>query len=169
MNAKRESRSWGPCRLGGHLILLLLAAALASGCVKLISSYDAETDLAVTKLQGEIQTHLANLRQLSAGLDGKPIHPACEFSNYASKYSELSQQARLVEIRNQARAKNELTVTQLAMLRASIDTELPEVHRESDDQCLTAGALTALQATFDQHFLAILKLELAKKTYRGMN
>ena len=150
-------------------IMGLLGIVLAaSGCtVRLMSEYDAETDQAITALQSDVALHLARLVALSKGPDDKAQHPACEFANFTDLYRQFAARAHVIDVRNSARRKNNLTTQQIEGLYESLATELPTLHREATGSCLTAGAITAAEASLDQHFRAILKLELAKKTYRA--
>ena len=142
-------------------------AAMLGGCaVALVSAYDAETDQGVTALQTGIARHLATLEQLATADQGNPKHPDCEYARYVETYAEFSADAHVLIVRNEARPKNELTVQQLQSLADSLAQGLPVVHQTATGGCMTAGAVAAARETLDQNFRAILKLELAKKSYR---
>jgi pyruvate/2-oxoacid:ferredoxin oxidoreductase beta subunit len=146
-----------------------LVALLSACTIRLISEYDAETDKGVTQLQSAVATHLATLAQLSKGLDGAPVKPACQYENFGNTYAQLAAQARVLVVRNEVRIKNEQTTQQLKSLTETLEKELPELHRSVPDRCMTQGTVEAARTIVEQHFRAILKLELAKKIYRGAN
>jgi hypothetical protein len=112
-------------------------------------------------------SHLAKLEQLANGPGGKPTVPACQFDNFSDAYAQFSARAHVLTVRNEARSKNEPTTEQLRSLEESIGQLLVAVHRAGNDQCMSSGAIAASTSALDQHFRAILKLELAKKIYRG--
>lgn len=147
---------------------VLFVAVWLAGCqVTLVSEYDADTDQAVTALQSGVAKHLATLEQLATATAGAPKHPDCEFARYADAYAGFAAQAHVLVVRNEARPKNDLTVQQLRLLSDSLTNALPVLHQTADGGCMTAGAVVAARETLDQNFRAILKLELAKKSYRG--
>jgi hypothetical protein len=157
--------------LGRFLRVAAAAMALCalSACtVTLISHYDEETDKGVAQLHSEIAAHLAKLEQLAAGPGGAPVTPACRFDNFKDTYAQFLAKAHVLTVRNEIREKNQLTTAQLGLLEQSLgDAGLMSVHRDADGQCMTLGTVQATRAMLDQHFRAVLKLELAKKLYRA--
>jgi hypothetical protein len=150
-----------------RLAVTALSAAALLGACTLISDYDERTDEGVNELQTEVATHLAVLEQLAAGPNGKPVSPECKFANFQDTYAQLIAHAHVLTVRNEARAKNELTTQQLTLLTKSLGDGLVAVHRDADGQCMSEGAIIIAQQILDQNFRAILKLELAKKEYRA--
>lgn len=144
----------------------LASALLLAGCT-MLSDYDAETDRGVSDLQTQVASHLATLEQLAEGPDGNPVSPACRFDNFKDTYVQLAAKVHVLAVRNEARDKNELTTQQLSLLSSTLSEGLVAVHREADGQCMSKGAVVAARQILDQNFRAILKLELAKKQYRG--
>jgi hypothetical protein len=153
----------------GTWVMLSCGALLTvAGCTtRLISEYDEATDQAVTQLQAHVASHLATLNQLVDPETAKPKHPDCEFDRFTSTYAQLSADVHVLVVRNEARQKNALTTAQLKVLEDSISSALVTLHRDSDDKCMDAGTIVVAGQMLDQNFGAILKLELAKKLYRG--
>jgi hypothetical protein len=149
-------------------ILLCTAVLLSGGCaIQLVSEYDAGTDEGVSELQADVTAHLARLDRLSMGPNGQPVTPACRFENSADAYAQFAARAHVLKIRNEVRAKNELTTTQLGLLEKNLGESLVATHRDADGGCMTHGTILAAREIMDQMFRAILKLELAKKQFRG--
>lgn len=150
------------------MMALLFATALLAACqVRFISEYDEATDLGVSALQGEVTAQLATLDQLASGPDGRPVTPACKFENFKDAYAQFAAQAHVLLVRNQIREKNQPTTDQLKLLEQNLAEGLPTVHREADGGCMSRGAVTVARETLDQTFRSILKLEIAKKQFRG--
>jgi hypothetical protein len=149
-------------------ISALIASALLAGCaVQFVSQYDPETDEGVSALHSELTAHFATLNQLAVGPNGQPMSPACKFENFRETYAQLAAQAHVLKVRNEVRDQNELTVAQLGLLEQNLGELLPATHRDGDGGCMTQGAILVARETMDQMFRAILKLELAKKQFRG--
>lgn len=150
------------------LLICTAVCGVLPGCaVQMVSSYDPETDHGVSQLHAEVTELLANLDLLAAGPNGRPISPDCKFENFRHDYSQLAAKAHVLKIRNEIREKNELTTTQLGLLEQNLGELLPTTHREADGGCMTRGAVLVARESMDQMFRAILKLELAKKQFRG--
>jgi hypothetical protein len=168
LNLRERSAVWLPFTVG---LILTILVMLLSGCqVLLVSHYDAETDKGVTELQREVATHLAKLKAYSTNSNGElgaPKSPDCKFENFAGSYVMFGAQAHSLVVRNEARAKNALTTAQLKELEGSLLMDLATFHREAEEQCLKSAAVDAVSKILDQHFGAVLKLELAKKIYRS--
>lgn len=144
------------------------AAMLLAGCaVSLVSDYDPETDQGVSALQYEVTEHLTTLDLLAAGPNGRPVTPDCKYENFAAVYAQFAARAHVLKVRSEVRPKNELTTTQLGLLEQNLGEGLATTHREADGGCLSHGAIVVARETMDQMFRAILKLELAKKQFRG--
>jgi hypothetical protein len=149
-------------------ILLCTAALLSGGCaIQLVSEYDPETDQGVSELQADVTAHFAKLDRLSMGPNGQPSSPACKFDNFGDTYAQFAARAHVLKIRNEVRVKNELTTAQLGLLEQNLGEGLVATHRDADGGCMTHGAILAAREIMDQMFRAILKLELAKKQFRG--
>ena len=153
---------------GRWAVVWCCASLTVGGCaIRLVSEYDEATDRGVTQLQSDVAAQLTQLKDLIDPQTRKPKHPDCEFDKFSGAYSRLAASAHVLVVRNEARQKNTLTTEQLKLLESSIGEELVTVHRESDDKCMNAGAIQVVSDALDQNFRAILKLELAKKLYRG--
>jgi len=145
-----------PSRIGTRSLLLFLAAfGFATGCthVQLISPYDETTDRMVTALH----------QSTSEVLDELEAAPTPSHASISKRYAALRSDLRAVQLRNEARPKNELTIQQLELLKANLD-KLEQVHKDG----LLVQAMVPIQRdTLDQTFRAILRLELAKKELTG--
>ena len=150
------------------LATTLLVTSLLSGCtLRLISDYDPETDQGVSALQADVTAHLARLDRLSGGPGGRPQQPQCQFENFADAYAGFAARAHVLKVRNEVRDQNQLTITQLGLLEQNLGEGLVVTHRDAEGGCLTHGTIMVTRELMDQMFRAILKLELAKKQFRG--
>ncbi len=147
----------------------LLLAIAASGCqVRLISDYDSYTDESVSKLQKSLEKHLTTMERAAVGFDGKPVHPDCDYATNTDFYVEAIATARSLKTRNEVRPKNSITTLQLGLLVENIQL-IEELHKGSPpsmDHCLSAEDIALNRLNMDQMFVAILKLEIAKKEGR---
>ncbi|MGB5325681.1 MAG: hypothetical protein WBN40_09695 [Pseudomonadales bacterium] len=136
------------------LVLLLLAQA---GCtIKLVASYDAETDRAVTALQRKLETFFIAL-EVQFG------SPQADYGEHAAFYREVKVDISALKLRARALPKNELTLKQVELLDENLAL-LESVHREG------INAIEVVQVVRDDFNTAlanILQLELAKR--RGEN
>lgn len=135
----------------GWALLLLLAFVFATGCTKvqLISPYDEITDRMVTALH----------QSTSEVLDELEAAPTPGYAAMSKRYSGLKRELRAVQLRNEARPKNRLTIEQLQRLKANLEL-LEKTHKEGQ---LAPVMVQPMRDAFDQTFRAILTLELAKK------
>lgn len=123
------------------------------GCtVKLISTYDEKTDLAVSDLQKKMETFFLNLQSL----DGLP---ECKYEHHDSFYRDVKVSVSAIEVRARAIPDNEITVKQIELLKENIMI-LEELHKLG---CLSKEEIEPLRVNFNTGFTSILKLELAKK------
>jgi len=135
------------------ILILGLFFFLNSGCtVKLISTYDEKTDIAVSDLQKRMETFFLTLES-QEGL------PECAYEYHAVFYRDAKVSVSAIEVRAKAIPDNEITVQQIELLRENIDL-LEQLHKMS---CLTKDQIEPLRINFNSGFTAILKLELAKK------
>jgi hypothetical protein len=161
-------------------VVLAAAAALLAGCpAYFVSEYDATTDRGVTALQGSIERHLGQLETLAREPPGlESLVEACKPDRFDDAYREMLSDLRSLIVRNEAREKNDLTVQQLKGLQESLAT-LQQLQRERyeptdpervitkpGDRCMGSGQIEATRQILEQHFRAILKLELAKRDFR---
>lgn len=130
--------------------VLLLAFALVTGCthVQLISPYDETTDRMVTALHKATSEVLDELEAATPG-----------YATMSKRYAGLKSDLRAVQLRNEARPKNKLTIAQLQELKANLD-KLEKAHK---DGLMAPVMVRPMRDAFDQTFRAILTLELAKK------
>jgi hypothetical protein len=126
---------------------------IGTGCtVKLISTYDEKTDIAVTDLQKRMETLFLSLESLE-GL------PECAYEYHAAVYRDIKVSVSAIEVRAKAIPENDITIQQIELLKENIDL-LEQLHKMS---CLTKDQIEPLRINFNSGFTAILKLELAKK------
>ncbi len=144
-----RSRQWYEITI---LILGFLFIVLSGCTVKLISTYDEKTDVAVSDLQKRMETFFLTLES-QEGL------PECAYEYHAEFYREAKVSVSAIEVRAKAIPDNEITVQQIELLRENIDL-LEQLHKMS---CLTKDQIEPLRINFNSGFTAILKLELAKK------
>ncbi len=133
-------------------VSLSLIIALSGCSIKLISSYDENTDKAVTQLQKDFETFFVKIDS-QAGL------PECTYENQTKFYQDAKVAISAIEVRARAIAKNEITVEQVGLLKDSL-TSLEKLHKLG---CFTTGQIENLRSSFNSSITAILKLELAKK------
>lgn len=150
-SAGRFGGTMKPNRFGARWALLPLVFALVAGCshVQLISPYDETTDRMVTALH----------KSTAEVLDELETAPTPGFAAMSKRYSGLKSELRAVQLRNEARPKNKLTIAQLQEFKANVD-KLEKAHREG---LMAPVMVQPMRDAFDQTFRAILTLELAKK------
>jgi hypothetical protein len=135
------------------LFVIGLHFTLPIGCtVKLISSYDEKTDIAVSDLQKRMEIFFFTLES-QEGL------PECAYENHTEFYKEVKVSVSAIEVRARAIPDNDTTVQQVVLLRENIEM-LEQLHKMS---CLSKAQMEPLRINFNSGFTAILKLELAKK------
>lgn len=158
----------------------VLAAVLSfgvtlAGCqVSRVSTYDPETDRAVTELQQDIDMYLTTLEMLAE----KPKSTAslkqpCDPEQFADVYRKLNAKLRTLTLRNEARDRNQLTVDQLHLLRENLSNLQSQQKLRyatqaaaPGDRCLGMGQLQVNRNSLEQIIRAILTLELAKREFR---
>jgi hypothetical protein len=141
-------------------LVVFLAFSLIGCTVKLISSYDEQTDKSVSALQRKVETFLVGLENLH-GL------PECIYAHQKHFYQEVKVDVSAMKVRAAAIPQNEITTEQLDLLSNSFDN-LEELHKikskkEIGKNCISKEELGPLKENFATSFTAILKLELAKK------
>jgi hypothetical protein len=140
-------------RLLKIFLALLVLSILFCGCtVKLISSYDENTDKAVTKLQKDFETFFVTVES-QAGL------PECKYKNHKAFYLDSKVAISAIDVRAKAIPNNEITIEQVGLLKKNIAL-LEKLHKLG---CFTPGQVENLRNSFNSSITAILKLELAKK------
>jgi hypothetical protein len=145
-----RTRNW---RLWFCLFALL---ALVSCSVKLMSSYDETTDRSLSDLQKSVDGFLVTLAR-------SPQPPGCSYQHHQQFYIDTAVAVSSLEVRNRARANNEITTQQLTLLDSSLQT-LEQLHRgKGDNKCLSPEEIEPLRRNFDSSFTALLKLEFEKK------
>ena len=141
-----------PFRITGFLLIGLYITTQVGCTVKLISTYDEKTDVAVSDLQKRMETFFLSLESLE-GL------PECNYEYHAAFYRDIKVSVSAIEVRARAIPDNDLTIEQVVLLKENIDL-LEQLHKIS---CLTKEQVEPLRINFNARFTAILKLELAKK------
>lgn len=146
-------------------VSIVLILVVLSGCtVKLISSYDEETDRSVTALQRRVETFLVRLDELDGSLD-------CTYDHHKAFYAGAKVEISAIQVRAAAIPQNEITTEQVALLSKSLGS-LEELHKIKAKKgpgknCLSKEEIEPVQEGFNASFTAILKLELAKKRGGG--
>lgn len=135
--------------------LLLLLLSLPGCAVKMVSSYDQQTDLAVTELHQQLSWFFVQM-QAQHGL------PECEYRQHLPFYQQVTVSLDSLALRVNAIADNDLTIAQVALLQDSLQA-LQQLHQLG---CFSPEQLNSLRSSFDSSFTAILKLELAKQRVR---
>lgn len=161
-------------------IALVAIVTMLAGCpAYFVSEYDATTDQGVTALQRTLERHLGQLETLAAEPPGlESLVEACKPDQFDDAYRDMQSDLRSLIVRNEAREKNDLTVQQLQGLQESLAT-LQQLQRERyeptdpervitkpGDRCMSSAQIEATRQILEQHFRAILKLELAKRDFR---
>ena len=132
----------------------LVLSILVCGCtVKLISSYDENTDKAVTQLQKDFETFFVTVES-QAGL------PECKYLKHKNFYLNSKVSISAIEVRARAIPKNEITIEQIKLLKKNLSL-LEKLHKLG---CFTPNQVENLRNSFNSSITAILKLELAKKS-----
>jgi hypothetical protein len=137
-------------------ILLVLV-----GCaVKFVSSYDEQTDRAVTELQKKVESFFVRLERL----DGLP---ECSYEHHKGFYEDAEVQVSSIQLRASAIPQNSITVEQMELVERSVES-LEELHKlkaekDAGDRCITQAEIQPLRENFNTIFTAILTFELAKK------
>src|SRR5688572_1480046 len=147
--------------LAPTVLLALCSLALMHACatLRLVSDYDERTDEQVSALQALVDDTLEALQSSTS--------PMCLYDNHAQFYKASGSALRSLVIRNQARGQgNEQTIRQLVLLQNSLET-LEELHKRASTSqppaCMNANGLAEDRKAINTSFLAILRLELAKK------
>lgn len=140
-----------PNRIEAAWALPLLAFVLVTGCTKvqLISPYDETTDRMVTALH----------QSTSEVLDELEAAPTPGYAAMSKRYAGLKRELRAMQLRNEARPKNKLTIAQLQELKINLD-KLEKTHK---DGLMAAVMVQPMRDAFDRTFRALLTLELVKK------
>lgn len=140
-------------RLLQTFFVLLALLIFSSGCtVKLISTYDENTDKAVTQFQKDFETFFVTVES-QAGL------PECKYENHKKFYMNSKVAISAIEIRARAIPKNEITIEQVGLLKDSL-VLLEKLHKLG---CFKPSQVKYLRNSFNSSVTAILKFELAKK------
>lgn len=139
-----------------RIAFVLISGALLSACVRLISDYDERTDTLTADLQKATALHFEELRSATM--------PGCLHENYAPFYKARRADLSALALRAKSIPKNTQTVGQVELLQSSFGTiEKLHIRDSAKSECLTAAEIDPIQSGLDQHFRAIMTLEIAKK------
>ncbi|GGB75913.1 hypothetical protein GCM10007424_14860 [Flavobacterium suaedae] len=131
--------------------LLVLSLGILFSCkVTLISEYDEITDKKITELQEKTSTVLSQLED-EIGKDN--------YENYKKFYQEVRADLNTLEIRANAIDKNQITINHIAILKSSYDT-LESLHKQKIN---SLEELNIIKSAFNTSFIALVKLQMAKK------
>ena len=145
-------------------ILLLFSA----GCsVRLIAEYDENIDKGVTALQKkteafltQLQTNLISASLLKDGTKEKnSLMKKVAYEAHADFYRDFLVDLRVLKVRADSYAGNELTVKQFDALEEILNAQ--KIVHESGLE--TAEDISDMRSAFTRGFKGILKLEIAKK------
>lgn len=144
-------------RRGLFLGVIVSVIALLSGCaIQLVSSYDEKTDVAVTALQRKFESFFVKLESLK-------VPPACGYEKNKSFYDESKVDVSAIQVRAAAVPLNEIVIEQAKSLFENLE-RLEQLHKlKGETRCLSSDEIQPLRQAFTSSFIAILKLELAKK------
>ncbi len=148
--AQRNRNDWHRV---AAVLLFLIALVIQTGCaVKFVSSYDEQTDKAVTALQRKVETFLV-LSQFKAG------SPDWTYEKTKNFYNDIAVDLSAIRVRAEAIDKNELTIKQLGLVQDNFD-KMEQLQKSGQ---FSGPVIESLRNSLNSQFTAILKLELAKK------
>ncbi|MBO0612232.1 hypothetical protein [Thiothrix fructosivorans] len=148
-----EQANRSPMIIISYLVAIFIIFVNLTGCaVSLISSYDEQTDKAVTALQKKTEEHFVLLDSV-AGL------PECKYEKHKEFYNKTKVDVSGIKVRVAAIPDNKITIDQTELLSRSFN-DLESLHKIS---CLSKDQIKILSIQFNTSFTSILKLELAKR------
>lgn len=129
----------------------------AGGCssVRFLSEYDEVLDVGTSDLQRRVETFLLDM-------ESKAGTTAGEYTANRAFYDAVQVEHIVLRTRAQAVPDNALTVEQLDLLGASFD-KLRELHQRGGANGLPREVVEPARTALTTQFVAILRLELAKK------
>jgi len=133
------------------LVMFLIVVLLQACAVTPPTDYDLVQDRAVSKLYKSITSFFLAYPSGQAGV--------CEYEHFAGFYQGALLDSYALRVRAGAMPRNEVSAAQYSLLVASVE-RLQGVHEKG---CLNAFRVQDLQASFDELFGAVLRLELDKK------
>lgn len=129
----------------------------AGGCssVRFVSEYDEVLDVGTSDLQRRVETFLLDM-------ESKAGTTAGEYAANRAFYDAVQVEHIVLRTRAQAVPNNALTVEQLDLLGTSFD-KLRELHDRGGANGLPREVVEPARTALTTQFVAILRLELAKK------
>jgi len=150
---ERTNRLLRATRYAMSLLIILAMTMSLTGCsIKLIAAYDEATDQGITQLQRRVDGFLIELQR-------KVGTPEAAYEKNVKFYDDVRLDVDVLRVRAQAKPKNEITVEQLFLIVDNIN-KLETYHKLGFQK---AEEIAPMLSAFDISFMAILKLELAKK------
>ena len=149
---------------GSNRIARLVAAGLAlvswlgaSGCssVRCLTEYDEVLDVGTSDLQRRVELFLLDM-------ESKAGTAAGEFAANRAFYDAVQVEHIVLRTRAQAVPNNALMVEQLDLLGTGLD-KLRELHQRGGANGLPREVVEPSRTALTAQFVAILRLELAKK------
>lgn len=142
------------------LFMVLAVAALAGCTIRLVSSYDEETDRSVMALQRKIETFLVKLEELEGS-------PECGYDHQKLFYPSAKVEISALHVRTAALSDNGIPAEPVELLSKSLGS-LEQLHklklkRGPGKNCLSKEEIAPLRENFNAGFIALVRLELAKK------
>ncbi len=132
---------------------VVLVLALVQGCaVKLIASYDEQTDQSLMNLQRSFAEFFLVLEE-TVGT------PAATYDNYADFYRQVKVDVGALKLRVDAQPLNEISSQMVSKLIDNIGL-LEEVHKEGINDM---EVVNVIKDDFTTSLTSLLRLELAKQ------
>jgi hypothetical protein len=129
-----------------------------TGCtIKLISSYDEQTDKNITALQKSVEAFLVKFAN-------NATWPECNYAHHKSFYEDTKIEISSIKVRADAIPENSITSEQIDLLRKNLkDIEQLHISKERNKTCLSDEEIEPIREGLNSSFTGILKLEIAKK------
>jgi len=132
-----------------------LAAWVACGPVRLVSSYDEVIDRGAS----EIHTRIVGFVDRMTGLAGKPEGA---YAANVGFYSDLKASVATLKMRALAQGKNEVTVALVGELATNVEN-LRKLHEMSKDAGLPSVLASPALSAIEVNCAAIVKFEVSKR------
>ncbi|MDI6767639.1 MAG: hypothetical protein QME52_12530 [Bacteroidota bacterium] len=134
-----------------EIILFLYLITFTACSVKFITEYDENTDRTVSDLQRKFETFFISAEKVCGTPEG-------DYSHFENFYDDIKVDLTLLELRVNAKSKNEIQIEQVSLLKKSFD-DLKKLHKLG----LTKEQLAPIRTGFNVSLTAILKFEFAKR------
>jgi hypothetical protein len=139
----------------GHALYRLIPLLFfLSSCssVRLIQEYDETTDRKVTQLQEKFARFFVRMQKQMGQADGR-------FDHYEGFYEDVHTELNVLEVRNRAIPKSELTEEQLGLLEDQV-LRLEKLHQLGFTDY---RELVPVKSAMESSFAALIKFQIALK------